>query len=159
MSIEDVRRYFKTIGLENQIIEFQCTTATVDLAADALGVIPARICKTISFKGENGCILIQTAGDAKINNKKFKDQFGLKARMLPHEEVLNYTGHEVGGVCAFAVINNNVDIYCDESMKRFETLYPACGSSNSAIKLSPEEIYEFSNANAWVDVCKIMDEA
>lgn len=157
MSIEKVRQYFKTIGRDEQIIEFESTTATVNLAADALGVAPARICKTISFKGENGCILIQTAGDTRINNKKFKDAFGVKAKMLAHEDVLAYTGHEVGGVCAFAITGNNVAIYCDESMRRFETLYPACGSSNSAIKLNPEEIYEYSKALAWVDVCTIVD--
>lgn len=157
MSIEKVRQYFKTIGRDEQIIEFESTTATVNLAADALDVAPARICKTISFKGENGCILIQTAGDTRINNKKFKDAFGVKAKMLAHEDVLAYTGHEVGGVCAFAITGNNVAIYCDESMRRFETLYPACGSSNSAIKLNPEEIYEYSKALAWVDVCTIVD--
>jgi prolyl-tRNA editing enzyme YbaK/EbsC (Cys-tRNA(Pro) deacylase) len=157
MSIENVRRYFKTIGRDKQIIEFESTTATVNLAADALGVAPARICKTISFKGENGCILVQTAGDTKINNKKFKDAFGVKAKMLAHEDVLAYTGHKVGGVCAFAITGNNVAIYCDESMGRFDTLYPACGSSNSAIKLTPEEIYEYSKALAWVDVCTIVD--
>ena len=157
MSIEKVRKHFKIFGIDDQIIEFQCTTATVHLAADALGVIPARICKTISFKGENGCILIQTAGDTKINNKKFKNTFGVKAKMLPPEEVLNYTGHEVGGVCAFGINRSDVEIYCDESMKRFETLYPACGSSSSAIKLTPEEIYKYSNSIAWVDVSTLME--
>ncbi|MDX9888715.1 MAG: YbaK/EbsC family protein [Anaerovoracaceae bacterium] len=157
MSIENVRNYFKTIGRDQEIIEFQSTTATVNLAADALGVAPARICKTISFKGENGCILVQTAGDTKINNKKFKDAFGVKAKMLAHEDVLTYTGHQVGGVCAFAITGKDVTIYCDESMKRFECLYPACGSSNSAIKLTPDEIYEYSKAIAWVDVCTILD--
>jgi len=157
MSIENVRSYFKTIGIDEQIIEFKCTTATVYLAAEALGVSPARICKTISFKEENGCILVQTAGDTKISNKKFKDAFGTKAKMLAHEDVLRYTGHEVGGVCAFAVTGDKVKIYCDESMKRFETLYPACGSANSAIKLTPEEIYEYSKAMAWVDVCTLIE--
>ncbi len=157
MSIEKVRDHFKVFGIDEQIIEFESTTATVHLAADALGVIPARICKTISFKSENGCILIQTAGDTKINNKKFKDTFGVKAKMLRPEEVLNYTGHEVGGVCAFGIVSSDVEIYCDESMKRFETLYPACGSSNSAIKLTPEEIYKYSNSKNWVDVCTLME--
>lgn len=157
MSIENVRDYFKTIGMDDQIIEFQSTTATVDLAAEALEVEPARICKTITFKGEQGCILVQTAGDTKISNKKFKEAFGVKAKMLTREDVLYYTGHEVGGVCAFAIPQDNVDIYCDYSMKRFETLYPACGSSNSAIKLTPEEIYKYSKAIAWVDVCSIRE--
>jgi prolyl-tRNA editing enzyme YbaK/EbsC (Cys-tRNA(Pro) deacylase) len=155
MSIENVKKYFKIFGIDNQIIEFPSTTATVYLAAEALGVSPARICKTISFKGERGCILVQTAGDTKINNKKFKNKFGIKAKMLAPQDVLYYTGHEVGGVCAFAVTRDDVDIYCDESMKRFENLYPACGSSNSAIKLTPEEIYKYSKSTAWVDVCEI----
>lgn len=158
MSIEKVREYFKELGMADQIIEFECTTATVSLAAGALGVCPARICKTLSFKGDNGCILIQTAGDTKISNKKFKETFGLKAKMLAHEEVLYYTGHEVGGVCAFAISGDNVSIYCDESMKRFETLYPACGSASSAIKLTPEEICKYSKAIAWVDVCIIIED-
>lgn len=157
MSIESVRNYFNNFGMENKIIEFQTTTATVNLAAEALGVIPARICKTLSFQGKDGCILIQTAGDTKIKNKKFKDTFELKAKMLSAENVLKYTGHEVGGVCAFAIPEGNVEIYCDQSMKRFETLYPACGSSNSAIKLTPEEIYKYSKSIDWVDVSTIID--
>lgn len=157
MSIENVRNYFKVFGIDKDIIEFQTTTATVQLAAHALGVIPARICKTISFKGEDGCILIQTAGDTKINNKKFKEAFGVKAKMLAPEDVLSYTGHEVGGVCAFAITSSSVEIYCDQSMKRFESLYPACGSSNSAIKLTPEEIYKYSNSKGWVDICTIIE--
>lgn len=157
MSIESVRNYFKTLKMEDEIIEFQTTTATVHLAAEALGVLPARICKTISFQGKDGCILVQTAGDTKIKNKKFKDTFELKAKMLSAEDVLKYTGHEVGGVCAFAIPEGNVKIYCDQSMKRFETLYPACGSSNSAIKLTPDEIYKYSKSIDWIDVCTIMD--
>lgn len=158
MSIENVRKYFKTIGIEDQIIEFNCTTATVSLAAEALDVAPARICKTLSFQGEDHCILIQTAGDTKVNNKKFKNTFGVKAKMLSPEDVVFYTGHEVGGVCAFAIPKENVKVYCDESMKRFKTLFPACGSSNSAIKLTPDKIYQFSKALEWIDVCVIADD-
>jgi prolyl-tRNA editing enzyme YbaK/EbsC (Cys-tRNA(Pro) deacylase) len=157
MSIENVREYFKTIGIEDDIIEFDTTTATVNLAAEALEVCPARICKTLSFQGKDGCIIIQAAGDTKVNNKKFKNAFGVKAKMLSPEDVLNYTGHEVGGVCAFAIQEEKVKIYCDDSMKRFNTLFPACGSSNSAIELTPNEIQKYSKANEWVDVCTILE--
>jgi len=115
MSLEQVKNYFRTLGLEDRIIEFTTTTATVSLAAEALGVAPARICKTISFQDEEGCILIQTAGDKKISNSKFKTTFGRKARMLSPEQVLEYTGHPVGGVCAFAITDPRVTICCDES--------------------------------------------
>ena len=148
MAIEKVREYFRQFGIEDRILEFDVSSATVDLAAKAVGVEGARICKTLSFKdGENGCILIQTAGDTKIDNRKFKDAFAQKAKMLTAEEVVGFTGHAVGGVCAFAIDNPKVRVYCDESLKRFETVFPACGSSNSAI--------EYSNAAGWIDVCKI----
>ena len=156
MSIEIVREYFKEFGLEEKIMEFEVSSATVELAAQAVGVEGARICKTLSFKdGEDGCILIQTAGDTKIDNRKFKDTFGQKAKMLSAEEVVEFTGHAIGGVCAFGIKNENVRIYCDESMKRFETVFPACGSSNSAIEFSCDELYKYSNAIGWIDVCKI----
>ena len=116
----------------------------------------ARICKTLSFKdGEDGCILIQTAGDTKIDNRKFKDTFREKAKMLSPEEVIEFTGHAIGGVCAFAVDNPKVRIYCDQSLKRFDTVFPACGSANSAIELTCDELYKYSNALGWIDVCKI----
>ena len=137
-------------------MEFEVSSATVDLAAKAVGVEGARICKTLSFKdGEDGCILIQTAGDTKIDNRKFKDTFGQKAKMLSAEEVVEFTGHAIGGVCAFAIDNPKVKVYCDESLKRFETVFPACGSSNSAIEFTCDELFRYSNAIGWINVCKI----
>lgn len=156
MAIEKVREYFRQFGIEDKIMEFEVSSATVDLAAIAVGVEGARICKTLSFKdGEDGCILIQTAGDTKIDNRKFKDTFGFKAKMLTPDEVIAFTGHAVGGVCAFGIENPNVKIYCDESMKRFETVFPACGSDNSAIELTCDELYQYSKAIGWIDVCKL----
>ena len=158
MAIEKVREYFKTLGIDDKIQEFEVSSATVDLAAKAVGVEGARICKTLSFKkGEDGCVLIQTAGDTKIDNRKFKDTFGFKAKMLSPDEVLEYTGHAIGGVCAFAIEHPNVEVYCDESMIRFETVFPACGSSNSAIEFTCEELYKYSNAKQWIDVCKLKE--
>ena len=156
VSIQTVREYFKQFGIEDRILEFDVSSATVELAAGAVGVEGARICKTLSFRdGDSGCILIQTAGDAKIDNRKFKDQFGQKARMLSAEEVIEFTGHAVGGVCAFGITNSNVKIYCDLSLKRFDTVFPACGCSNSAIELSCDELFSYSGAQLWVDVCKL----
>ncbi len=159
MAIEKVRAYFRTVGMEDRIKEFEESSATVELAAKAAGVIPARICKTISFLDpEGGCILVQTAGDTKINNGKFKRQFGFKAKMLTAEQVLEFTGHAVGGVCAFAIENEDVKIYADVSMQRFDTVFPACGSSNSAIELTCQELFQYSKAREWIDVCKIPEE-
>ena len=156
MSIEKVRAYFSDFGIEDRVLEFDVSSATVELAAQAVGVEGARICKTLSFKdGEEGCILIQTAGDTKIDNRKFKDTFGQKAKMLTAEEVVDFTGHAIGGVCAFAIDNPKVKIYCDESMKRFDTVFPACGSANSAIEFTCDELYRYSKAIEWIDVCKI----
>ena len=156
MAIEKVRDYFRQFGIEDRILEFEVSSATVDLAAKAVGVEGARICKTLSFKdGEDGCILIQTAGDTKIDNRKFKDTFGQKAKMLSAEEVVEFTGHAIGGVCAFAIDNPKVKVYCDESLKRFETVFPACGSSNTAIELTCDELFRYSNAIGWINVCKI----
>jgi len=156
MSIEKVREYFKQYNMEDKILEFDVSSATVDLAAIAVGVEGARICKTLSFKTpEGGCILIETAGDGKIDNRKFKDQFGFKAKMLTAEEVIEFTGHAIGGVCAFAIENPNVQVYTDVSLKRFETVFPACGSSNSAIELTCDELHQYSKAMAWIDVCKL----
>ena len=156
MAIEKVREYFRQFGIEDRILEFDVSSATVDLAAKAVGVEGARICKTLSFKdGETGCILIQTAGDTKIDNRKFKDTFGQKAKMLSAEEVVEFTGHAIGGVCAFAIDNPKVKVYCDESLKRFETVFPACGSSNSAIEFTCDELFRYSNAIGWINVCKI----
>jgi prolyl-tRNA editing enzyme YbaK/EbsC (Cys-tRNA(Pro) deacylase) len=154
MAIERVKDYLKQWGREKDIIEFPVSSATVELAAEAAGVIPARIAKTISLRSQEGCILVVTAGDAKIDNVKFKDFFQTKARMLTAEEVLEYTGHAVGGVCPFAIERPDVSIYCDISLKRFASVFPACGSSNSAIELNCDELYLYSKATAWVDVCK-----
>ncbi|WP_303857848.1 YbaK/EbsC family protein [Aminicella lysinilytica] len=161
MAIEKVREYFKGLGLEDRIQEFDVSSATVDLAAEAVGVEGARICKTLSFKDmddEEGCILIQTAGDTKINNQKFKKFFGFKAKMLSPDEVLAKTGHAIGGVCAFAITDPKVRIYCDESMKRFTTVFPACGSDNSAIEFTCDELFKYSNALEWIDVSKIPED-
>ena len=156
MAIEKVRKYFEQYGIEDRILEFAVSSATVELAAKAVGVEGARICKTLSFKdGDDGCILIQTAGDTKIDNRKFKDTFGQKAKMLTAEEVVEFTGHAIGGVCAFAIENPKVRVYCDESLRRFETVFPACGSSNSAIEFTCDELYKYSQALEWIDVCKI----
>lgn len=153
MSIERVREYFKGLGMEERVMEFETSSATVELAAQTVGVIPARIAKTLSFKRGDGAFLVVTAGDAKVDNKGFKAEFGLKAKMLTPEEAVELVGHAVGGVCPFAV-NDGVDVYLDESMKRFDTVFPACGSSNSAIELTCDELYQLSGALKWVNVCK-----
>lgn len=153
MSIETVREYFKAYGVQDRVMEFEVSSATVELAAAAVGVKPAKIAKTLSFKRFDGCFLVVIAGDAKVDNKKFKQQFGLKAKMLTPEEAITMIGHPVGGVCAFA-IPAEVEVYLDVSMRRFETVFPACGSSSSAIELSCDELFEFSKATEWVDVCK-----
>ena len=154
MSIELVRSYFRPLGREGDIREFPVSSATVELAAQAVGVIPARIAKTLSFLVDEGCVLVVAAGDAKIDNAKFKAMFHTKAKMLTAEEVTQRIGHNVGGVCPFAIMDD-VGVYLDESMKRFETVYPACGSSNSAIELTPGQLEKVSqNFRGWVDVCK-----
>lgn len=154
MSIDKVRAYFQKFGMENRIMEFDSSSATVELAAIAVGTAPERISKSLSFKGSDGYILILCAGDAKIDNRKFKDQFGFKAKMPSADEVLENIGHAIGGVCPFG-INDDIDVYLDVSMQRFETVFPAAGSSNSAIELNLEELYKYSNAKAWIDVCKL----
>lgn len=159
MAIEKVREYFRRFGIEDRIREFEVSSATVELAAVAVGTEPARICKTLSFKKpEGGCILIQTAGDSKVNNGKFKRQFGFKAKMLTANEVEEYTGHAVGGVCAFAIERDDVDVYADVSMKRFDTVFPACGSSSSAAEFTCDELEKYTNTIEWIDVCKIPEE-
>lgn len=157
MSIQTVKKYLKIYGKDGNIIELEQSSATVELAAHALNVIPARIAKTLSFKIEDSCILIVTAGDAKIDNKKFKDYFKTKAKMLSPDEVILYTGHAIGGVCPFGIENSNIKIYCDISMKRFQTVFPACGNSNSAIELSCDELFAISKSCEWIDVCKNWD--
>ncbi len=153
MSIEKVRAYFTSVGLADRIQEFEVSSATVALAAEALHCEPARIAKTLSFMNGDGALLIVAAGDAKIDNAKFKARFGMKARMLTPEDAVRLTGHAVGGVCPFAV-NAGVPVYLDESLKRFDVVYPAAGSSNSGIGLSIPELEEHSHFDSWVDVCK-----
>lgn len=154
MSIEVAKAYLKECGLDDRVLEFEQSSATVELAAEAAGVIPARICKTMSFKTAEGAILVCTAGDTRIDNRKFKDIFKTKAKMLSPEEVVEYTNHEIGGVCPFGITNPNAKVYSDISMKRFESVFPACGSSNSAIEMTPDELYKYSNSIEWIDVCK-----
>ena len=153
MSIEKVRAYFKTLGMEEKIREFPVSSATVELAAQALGVEGARIAKTLSFKLDERTILVVAAGDAKVDNTKYKAAFGGKAKMLTPEEAVERVGHAVGGVCPFAV-NEGVEIYLDESLRRFDTVFPAAGSSNSAIELTCDELSRYAKSNKWVDVCK-----
>ena len=153
MSIQRVKDYFRTLGMEDRVLEFDVSSATVDLAAQALGCAPCRIAKTLSFLVDGAPILIVAAGDAKIDNPKYKAQFGTKAKMLAPQEAETLVGHAVGGVCPFAV-NQGVTVYLDESLKRFETVFPACGSGNSAIELSIPELEQYSGYTAWVDVCK-----
>ncbi len=154
MSIEKVRDYFKAYGIEDKILEFPVSSATVELAAKALNTEGCRIAKTLSFSVNDSPILIVAAGDAKIDNKKYKTFFGAKAKMLSPDEVAQKIGHAVGGVCPFA-INEGVKVYLDESLKRFETVFPACGSSNSAIELTPQELEKYSSFIQWIDVCKL----
>lgn len=154
MSIELVRAFFRPLGREGDILEFSVSSATVELAAQAVGCEPERIGKTLSFAVDGGCVLVVCAGDAKIDNSKFKAKFYTKATMLTPEQVLDYTGHAVGGVCPFGVTNSNVTTYLDISLKRFDSVYPAAGSSNSAIKLTCDELSEYAKSAGWVDVCK-----
>ncbi len=156
MSIEKGRAYFRQFGMEDRVLEFDVSSATVELAAQALGVDGARIAKTLSFKNGDGCMLILAAGDARIDNKKFKEKFHFKAKMLTSDEVLEMVGHPVGGVCPFG-INDSIDVYLDVSLKRFETVFPAVGSGSSAIELDLDELYKYSNAKEWIDVCKLPD--
>lgn len=153
MAIEKVKTYFKKYGMKERVLEFDVSSATVELAAAALHCEPQRIAKTLSFMVEDHVVLVVAAGDAKIDNHKYKTQFGTKAKMLSPEEVETLVGHAVGGVCPFAV-NGGVDVYLDVSLKRFETVFPACGSSNSAIELTIAELEKFSGAAGWIDVCK-----
>ena len=155
MSIERVREYFKTKGIDGRIQEFELSSATVPLAAKSLHCEESRIAKTLSFHVGERVILIVAAGDAKIDNAKYKSEFGTKAKMLSFDEAEPLVGHAVGGVCPFAV-NEDVEVYLDISLKRFRTVFPACGSSNSAIELSPQELEEYSGCIKWVDVCKIL---
>lgn len=154
MSIEKVRAYLKELSLDDRITEFDVSSATVELAAAALGTDGARIAKTISLHGKDGgCILVVSAGDYKIDNQKFKARFGFKPRMLSPDEALSMTGHAVGGVCPFA-LPEEIPVYLDVSLRRFSTVYPAAGSSNSAVRLSCDELFSASRAESWEDLCK-----
>lgn len=153
MSIEKVKSYFAAYHMENRILEFPVSSATVELAAQALNCEGCRIVKTLSFNVNGKAILICAAGDAKVDNAKYKARFGVKAKMLSHEDAADLIGHAVGGVCPFAV-KEGVEVYLDESIKRFETVFPAAGSSNSAIELTIPEMECYSGYSAWVDVCK-----
>ena len=153
MSIEEVKSYFEKFNMKDRILEFEVSSATVELAAAALHCEPARIAKTLSFIVGGHVILVVTAGDSRIDNAKYKARFGAKAKMLPSDETVNLIGHAVGGVCPFAV-KEGVSVYLDESLKRFETVFPACGSNNSAIELTIEELERYSGYKAWVDVTK-----
>ena len=157
MSIVEGRAYFRQLGIEDRVQEFTVSSATVELAALALGVEGARIAKTLSFKKDDSCILILAAGDARIDNRKFKDKFHMKAKMPSPDEVLELVGHPVGGVCPFG-IKDGIDVYLDESLKRFVTVFPAVGSGNSAIELNLDELFKYSNAIEWIDVCKLPEE-
>ena len=154
MSIEKVKAYFKEFGREEDVREMPDSCATVELAALALGVIPARIAKTMAFQREGGAILIVTAGDSRIDNSKFKKLFGIKAKMLSAEEVIAIVGHAPGGVCPFAVNSDTVTVYTDISLRRFETVFPSAGSHNSLIELTCDELFAFSHSADWIDVCK-----
>ncbi|MPN22840.1 hypothetical protein SDC9_170224 [bioreactor metagenome] len=153
MAIQKVREYFNQFGMEGRILEFEVSSATVALAAQALNCEPDRIAKTLSFRVGEDCILIVTAGGAKIDNAKYKAQFHTKAKMLTHEEAVELVGHAVGGVCPFGV-KDGVTAYLDVSLKAYQTVFPACGSDNSAIELTIDELEKYSNSQGWIDVCK-----
>ena len=154
MSIEKVRNYFRSFGVEDRIREFSVSSATVELAAVAVGVEGARIAKSLSFKVDDRPIIIVAAGDTKVDNSRYKAYFHTKAKMLTHEEAHTLIGHDVGGVCPFA-LPEGVRVYLDESLRRFDTVFPAAGSANSAIELTCDELERYSsNFTAWVDVCK-----
>ena len=156
MSIEKVKNYFKNFGIEDRIVEFDTSSATVELAAAALHCQPERIAKSLSFMLKDEVVIVVTAGDVKVDNKKFKEFFGSKAKMIDKDKVEDLIGHEVGGVCPFG-IKDGVDVYLDESLKRFETVFPACGSSNSAIEVTLDELEEYSKYKEWIDVTKNME--
>ena len=156
MAFEKAKAHLERYGFADRIQEFEVSSATVELAAQALGCDGAHICKSLSFKlDEDTSILVLTSGDCKVDNAKFKAYFGKKATMLSFDEVEAKIGHAVGGVCPFG-INDGVEVYLDESMKRFEIMYPACGSSNSAVKLTIEELEMCSVYKEWIDVCKML---
>lgn len=153
MSLETVRHYLSRWGQDQAILVMEASTATVELAAEALGAIPARIAKTLSFYGPESAIIVVVAGDAKVDNRRFREHFGLQPKMLSPEDVPAATGHTVGGVCPFA-LPEGVKVYLDASLRRFHTVFPACGTSHSAIELTLPQLEEYSGSAGWVDVCK-----
>ena len=157
MSLEKAKAYLKEVGYEDRVMEFEVSSATVELAAKAANVKPCQIAKSLTFKVNEKPIMIVCAGDAKIDNPKYKGKFSAKATMLSPDEVDNLIGHSIGGVCPFG-INEGVEVYLDESLKRFEHIYPACGNAQSAVKLTPEELEKISNSREWIDVCKLPTE-
>ena len=158
MAFDKACAYLAARGMADRVLQFDVSSATVELAAAAIGCAPQRIAKSLTFLTANGPVMIVCAGDAKIANPKYKAQFGEKAKMLSREEVSALIGHEVGGVCPFG-INDGVSVYLDDSLKRFDVVYPACGNASSAVRLTPAELEELSNAAGWVDVCAIPEEA
>lgn len=157
MSIEKVKEYFEKYNMADRIKEFDTSTATSRMAADAMNISNAQICKTITFESGDGCIMIQTSGDTKIKNSLFKKEFGIKPKLIAPELVKKLTGYEIGGVCAFAIQNPKVKIYMDTSLKRFEKIYPACGSNNSIAELTLDELEKLSNAIKWVSVAEVRE--
>ncbi len=158
MALEKAKVYLEEKGYGDRVMVFDVSSATVELAAKAVGTEPEKIAKSMTFKVNEKPVMIVCAGDAKVNNQKFKETFHVKAKMLSFDEVHDYIGHDVGGVCPFG-INDGVDVYLDESLKRFEFVYPACGSDNSAVKLSLPELEEVSGYLGWVDICKLPEQA
>lgn len=156
MAFEKAFHYLDVRGFGDRVQTFSVSSATVELAAKALGIEPARIAKSLTFLAGEKAVMVICAGDVKINSGKYKTRFGIKAKMLTREQVHDLIGHDVGGVCPFG-INDNVSVYLDESLKRFETVYPACGSDNSAVRLTPEELHNLSGSLGWVDVCVPMN--
>lgn len=161
MPVQNVKEYLKAWQLDGRVREFSVSSATVELAAQAVGVIPARIAKTLSFLQKDGesCYLIVAAGDARVDNKRFREQFGLKARMLTPEQVQQLTGHAIGGVCPFDLPPGKCEVWLDKSLQRFDTVFPAAGSGSSAVELTCSELEACSQARGWVEVCKLPEEA
>lgn len=152
MAIEKAKAYLVEKGYGDRVLEFEVSSATVELAAEAVGTEPARIAKSLTFKVDEQPVMVVCAGDVKVNNAKYKAVFGKKAKMLTRDEVNEFIGHDVGGVCPFG-INDGVDVYMDESLKRFDIVYPACGNAASAVRLTPEEFESIIACKGWVDVC------
>ncbi len=152
MSIDIARKHLEKFGMEGEILEFEVSSATVELAAKAIGTDPSRIAKSLTYQLEDTGLMIVAAGDVRVQNKLFKEAFGMKARMLSAEDVLEKTNHEIGGVCPFGV-PEALPIYLDESLRQYDYVYPACGSSNSCVKMTPDELYRIAGAVGWVSVC------